>query len=100
MKIPDLFAGLPDLRQQSKITYTLTSLSLWALAAFSDKALKMPFKRHLRVSTMELKSLIVCAGKALPSQAKGGLHPLQKDFRKTDPIGATTDATHPQSPEI
>lgn len=32
MKIPDLFASLPDLRQQSKTTYTLTSLSLCALA--------------------------------------------------------------------
>ncbi len=32
MKIPDLFASLPDLRQQSKTTYTITSLALWALA--------------------------------------------------------------------
>ena len=32
MKILDLFAGIPDPRQQSKTTYTLASLSLWALA--------------------------------------------------------------------
>lgn len=33
MKIPELFAKLPDARQQSKIAYPLSSLALWAFAA-------------------------------------------------------------------
>jgi hypothetical protein len=33
MKIPELFATLPDSRQQSKITYSLSSLVLWAFTS-------------------------------------------------------------------
>jgi hypothetical protein len=33
MKIPELFATLSDSRQQSKVTYKLSSLALWSLAA-------------------------------------------------------------------
>lgn len=32
MKIPELFANFPDARQRSKITYSLSSLALWAFA--------------------------------------------------------------------
>jgi len=32
IKIPELFATLPDFRQQAKITYSLSSLALWAFA--------------------------------------------------------------------
>ena len=80
MKIPDLFAGLPDLRQQSKTTYTLTLLSLWALRCLFRQGSKMPFKRHLRVSVMALKSFIVTSQKLA-----GDLHPLQKDSRRKNP---------------
>jgi hypothetical protein len=32
IKIPELFAALPDSRQQSKVTYSLSSLALWSFA--------------------------------------------------------------------